>query len=211
MTVRLLRVVGAFLGAAAMLAVAAWFDTTMMSVSETPTGFAIALTVTYVLSAAAILALALLARWGASPLVDVGYALVGAFFAVLQGLAFTLAASVNGAPPVLPDPLASFLSQAYVATEAGVPNVVALMGAGMLVVGATRIGLALRRRATRTVTAAVGTGDADVEAAPTPAGVVEWTDGLPTTATKPLERLPRHGEVRDEPTETDLPGPPGGR
>ena len=209
MTVRLLRVVGAFLGAAVMLVGAAWFDTTTMSVSEAPTGFAIASTVGYVLSAAAILGVALLARWAASPLVDVGYALVGAFFAVLQALAFTLAASVNGAPPVLPDPLASFLSQAYVATEAGVANVVALMGAGMLVVGATRIGLALRRRATRTVTAAAG--DADVEAAPTPAGVVEWMVGLPTTATKPLERLPRHGEVRDVPTETDLPGPPGGR
>jgi len=147
------RTVAAVLGAALVLLVAGWFDNILMAaVRQTEaTTFDITQTATvlpigYVLIAAAVLAVLVLARRADSRLVDVAYAVAGGFLTVLFTLVWTLAATINGAPPVLPDPLASFIDQAYTTTETGPLNAVAIIGAAMLVVGLADLGLALRRR-----------------------------------------------------------------
>jgi hypothetical protein len=156
MSIHRQRTVAAILGAALVLVVAWWFDTDLLAAvlrtggntfDVTQTAFA--LPAGYLTVAAGVFSVALLARWADSRLVDVGYALVGAFFAFLFTLVWTVAVSKNGAPPVLPDPLASFLGQTLTATETGTLNAVALIGAAMLVVGIADLGLALRRRPTR--------------------------------------------------------------
>jgi len=146
----------AILGAAIVLVVAGWYDTVLLhSVLVTGgntfdvTQTAFALPAGYLIVAAGAFSVALLARWADSRLVDIGYVLVGAFFAFLFTLVWTVGVSKNGAPPVLPDPIASFLSQSFTATESGTLNTVALIGTAMLLVGIADLGLALRRQPTR--------------------------------------------------------------
>ena len=143
----------AILGAAIVLLVAGWFDTVLMAAVRRTEGAtfditqtAAALPVGYVLIAAGMLAIVVLGRRADSRLVDVVYAVAGGFLTLLFTLVWTLAATINGAPPVLPDPLASFIGQAYTTAETGPLNAVAIIGAAMLVVGLADLGLALRRR-----------------------------------------------------------------
>ena len=153
MSSRRQRTVAAVLGAVLVLLVAGWFDNILMAevrqreaatfdITQTAT----VLPIGYVLIAAAVLAVLVLARRADSRLVDVAYAVAGGFLTVLFTLVWTLAATINGAPPVLPDPLASFIDQAYTTAETGPLNAVAIIGAAMLVVGLADLGLALRRR-----------------------------------------------------------------
>jgi len=180
MSTSLRRTVGALLGAAAVLVVAGWYDTVVLhSILVTGgnsfdmTQTAVALPVGYLLIAAGLLGIALLARWADSRLVDLAYLLVGAFFAFLFTLVWTVAVSVNGAPPVLPDPLPSFLGQTLTTTESGTLNAVAIIGAAMLLVGASRLVLSLRHRPAR------GTASARpaIGAPPTPAEAPEAVVG----------------------------------
>jgi hypothetical protein len=150
------RTVVAVLGTALVLLVAGWFDNVLMAAVRRTEGTtfditqtASALPVGYMLIAAGTLAILVLARRADSRLVDVVYVVVGGFLTLLFTLVWTLAASINGAPPVLPDPLASFIGQAYTTAETGPLNAVAIIGAAMLVVGIADLGLALRRRPTR--------------------------------------------------------------
>lgn len=147
------RTVAAVLGAAVVLLVAGWFDTVLMAAVQRTeaatfdiTQTATVLPVGYVLIAAAVLAVLVLARRADSRLVDLVYAVAGGFLTLLFTRVWTLAATINGAPPVLPDPLASFIDQAYTTAETGPLDAVAIIGAAMLVVGLTDLGLALRRR-----------------------------------------------------------------
>ena len=164
MTGRSVRVLGALVGAAAVLVVAWWYDTAVMpavqraqAASFDMTQLAAALPVGYLLIAAGTLGIALLARWASSRLVEVVYVVVGTFWAFLFTVVWTVAAGENGAPPVLPDPLASALGQMYAAAETGPLNAVALIGAAMLLIGAGRLALSLRHRPVP-VTGADGTG-----------------------------------------------------
>lgn len=161
------RSVVAILGAVGMLMAAAWYDTNVLAavIRTQGTTFdvtqtAIALPAGFILVAVGVFGVALLARGADSRVVDVVYALIGAFFAFLFTLMWTVAASVNDAPPVLPDPLPSFIGQTYTATENGTLNAVAVIGAAMLVVGLANLGRALRRRPTREASVAARTGAA---------------------------------------------------
>ena len=89
----------------------------------------------------------LLAWWARSLLVGLAYVLVGAFFAFLVAFVWTIAAQVNDAPSVLPEPIAVFLSQVYLHAESGPLNADAIIGAGMLLIGLTTIRQVLRSRA----------------------------------------------------------------
>ena len=149
------RTVVAVLGTALVLLVAAWFDNVLMAAVRQTEGTtfditqtAAALPVGYVLIAAGTLAILVLARRADSRLVDVAYVVAGGFLTFLFTLVWTLAATINGAPPVLPDPIASFIDEAFTTAETGPLNAVAIIGAAMLVVGLADLGLALRRRPT---------------------------------------------------------------
>jgi hypothetical protein len=144
----------ALLGAAAVLVIADWVDTVMVTGIRLSSGQTFdvsqmewALPFGYLTVAAGGLAIVLLARWAQSVLVGLVYALVGAFFAFLFPIIWLWAAGVNGATPVLPGPIVTFLTDVYINTEQGSLNAVAIIGAGMLLVGLASIGYALRNRA----------------------------------------------------------------
>ena len=147
------RTVVAILGAAIVLVVAAWYDTNVLASVIRTQGSTFDLTQTkfalpagYLIVATGVLSVALLTRRADSRLVDVVYVAAGGFLTLLFTLVWTLAATINGAPPVLPDPLASLMDQAYTTAETGTLNAVAIIGAAMLVVGLADLGIALRRR-----------------------------------------------------------------
>jgi hypothetical protein len=151
---RMIRTVVALLGGAAILVAAAWLDTDVLrgiqqraAATFDITVMAWALPLGYLAIAGGILALGLLARWARSLLVGLAYLVVGAFFAFLGTLVWTVAAQVNDAPSVLPEPIAVFVSQVYRQAESGPLHTVAIIGAGMLLIGLATIGLARRSRA----------------------------------------------------------------
>ncbi len=140
--------------AIAVLATAGWLDTVVIvaiqqSSQET---FDIsrlewALSFGYLIVAGAVLAIALLARWARSVLVGLVYAVVGAFLVFLSPMIWLGAVGLNGAPPFLPGPIATLVNDAYIYGERGPLNAVAIIGAGMLVVGIGSIAYAFRHRA----------------------------------------------------------------
>jgi hypothetical protein len=149
-----IRKLVALAGAAAVLVIAAWIDTVAMAgiqrrSSQTfdITEIAVALPFGFLTVAGAVLATALLARWARSVLVGAVYALVGAFLAFLFPIVWLWAASVNGATPVMPAPIATFVNDVYLNLEQGPLNAVAIIGAGMSLAGVASIGSALRHRA----------------------------------------------------------------
>ncbi|HVA86817.1 MAG TPA: hypothetical protein VNF73_10945 [Candidatus Saccharimonadales bacterium] len=149
-----IRMLVALLGGAAILVVAAWLDTAVLlgiehrvAATFDTTEWALALPAARVATAGSILALALLAWWARSLRVGLAYVVVGAFFAFLGSLNVLFATAVNGAPPVLPEPIATFLGQVYLHAEYGPLNAPAVIGAGMLLIGLATIGLSLRSRA----------------------------------------------------------------
>lgn len=154
MSQSLQRILVALFGAAAVLIVAAWIDAVLLhsilvtggtAFGEVPTS--IALPVGYLLVIAGVLVIARLAGSARSRLVEIVYVVVGVFWDFLFTLVWTVAAvSANAAPPVLPDPLASAIGQTYTATEEGPLHAVALIGAAMVVAGASRLALSLRHR-----------------------------------------------------------------
>lgn len=151
---RSVRKLVALLGAAAVLGIAGWVDTVVIlgiqrSSAQTfdVSQIAWALPFGYLTIAAAVLVIGLLARWAQSGLVGLVYALVGAFLAFLFPILWLWAAGVNGATPFLPEPIATFITEVYSNLEQGPLNAVAIIGAGMLLVGLATIGHALRHRA----------------------------------------------------------------
>jgi hypothetical protein len=147
------RKLAAIVGAGAILVVVGWLDTVVIvgisrSASQTfdPFGISWAMSVGYLIVAGAVLAIALLARWVRSVFVGAIYVLVGAFLVFLAPLNWEWAATINGAAPVLPGPIVTVVSNAYLYGEQGPLNAVAIIGAAMLLVGASSIAFGLRTR-----------------------------------------------------------------
>ena len=138
-----------------MLLAAWWFDTDVMQAvlqaeqsTFDMTRSAIALPAGYLMIATGVLVVALLARWADSRLVALAYAVAGAFLVFLVTLVWTLASGNNGAGPILPEPLASFLGNAWTSTESGQLHAVPVLGAAMFLVGAASLAVSMRRRPT---------------------------------------------------------------
>ncbi|MFI5043138.1 MAG: hypothetical protein ACHQNA_15040 [Acidimicrobiales bacterium] len=166
MSGRTIRTVVALIGGAVVLVAAAWLDTTVLlgiqhreAASFDATELAVAFPMARLASVGAIFALAILGWWSRSLLVGLVYVVVGAFFGFLMTLVWLFASSVNGAPPALPMPIADFLGQAYLQTESGPLTAVAIIGAGMLLVGLATVGLAFRSRASPVVREEAGAMD----------------------------------------------------
>lgn len=147
--------VAALLGAGLILAFASWFDTSFMTgvMREAGSDFnpapaAWAQGLGFLAIVTAILVLAYLVRQAHSALVAGSYLVVGLFFAFLSVIIWTWAASINGAPPLLPGPIADFLGQLY-QYVVGPLNAVPLIGAGMALVGALALVQDAHERTTR--------------------------------------------------------------
>ena len=141
-----LRAVTALIAAAACLALLAWLDGTVLAdavrnanASFTgPTSFTTLWSLVSLAVAGSILLLAVLAWRTQSVVVGMIYLIVGAFFAFLPDITWRFATAINGAPPVLPDPVTRAVSALY---EQGIGPVsgIVLLGAGMVLIGVVLI------------------------------------------------------------------------
>jgi hypothetical protein len=149
------RAAVAVLAAAAVLWLAGWADGTVMrdiqqqeAATFDPTGLSLAYALGAVAVASGVLVLAVLAWRSRSALVGVAYLVVGGFFGFMPVINWWGAAQINGAPPVLPGPIADAVSQIYFWSN-GPLNAVATVGAGMLLVGLLVVGRSIRARMVR--------------------------------------------------------------
>ena len=148
-----IRKVMAITTAAVVVGLASWLDSSVLvgiqrtsAASFDPTQSAWGLTLGYLMVAGAVLLIGLLARWAQSTIVGLVYALAGAFLAFLFPIVWLWSASINGADPILPGPIASFVDDAYLNLEQGPVNAAAIIGAGMLLVGIASIVASSRQR-----------------------------------------------------------------
>jgi hypothetical protein len=146
------RAAVAILVAAAELWLAGWLDGTVMrdigrqeAQTFDPTGLSLAYAFGAVGVAGGVLVLAVLAWRSRSTLVGAVYVLVGGFVAFMPVIVWKFAAEINGAPPLLPGPVADAVGQVY-QWSYGPLNAVATVGAGMFVVGLLVVGRVLRAR-----------------------------------------------------------------
>lgn len=144
----------AVLGAGLILGLAGWLDTVVIAGIRQRSGqtfditaISWALPFGYLAIAGAGSASVLLARWAHSVLVGLVYALAGAFLTFLFPILWLWTGSINGAPPLVSGPIATFLAEIYAHEETGPLNAVAIIGAMMLLAGLGVIGSALRHRA----------------------------------------------------------------
>ena len=136
------RTVVALAGAALLLVVANWFDTTIVhdalrdaQATFDMSGFAITVAVGSLLVAGCVLLIGALAWRAGSVTVGLAYAIVGGFIVATPWLTFNLAASVNGAPPALPEPLATAIGNIFFRSFGGSLNAAGTIGAAMLISG----------------------------------------------------------------------------
>ena len=150
---RFVRAAMALVAAAAILMFAGWLDGQVFrdierrqSVEFSITLITWALPFGYLAVAAGVLAVVILAWWARSILVGIAYAVVGAFFGFLVTINWQFAAEINGAPSVLPQPLATIVGRIWFWGAEGPLNALSTIGAGMLLAGLAIIALAARRR-----------------------------------------------------------------
>jgi hypothetical protein len=148
------RTLVALAGAALVLVIAAWFDTTIMSDARRDaqatfdtSGFAAMTALGSLLVAGSVLVIGTLAWRAASGIVGVAYIVVGGFFVALPWLAWSLATQVNDVPAVLPEPLAQALWRIYDTTGVGPLNAGGTIGAAMLIAGVAALVRRWRGRA----------------------------------------------------------------
>jgi len=142
----------AALAAAAIgLVVAAWFDGTVINDARRQAAAEFSfgnIGGLLTLGSIAVAGGCLLIGWlgvRAVALVGLAYALVGGFFALLPWLVLNLGASTDGMPGVIPEAIASPLTEVYLRTL-GPLNAVGTLGAAMLIAGLIGIVRSLRRR-----------------------------------------------------------------
>jgi hypothetical protein len=157
------RTLLALVGAAVVLVVMAWFDSTVMTgrvrdaaATFDPTVMTTALALGSLLVAGAVLLVATLAWWARSAIVSLAYVIVGGFFVLLPWIVWTLAVQENDVPPVLPEPLAVAVSNVHLSTT-GPLYAVGTVGAAMVIAA---IATTVRSWRGRAVTAS-GMGVAD--------------------------------------------------
>ena len=143
----------ALAAAAGILVLAGWLDGQVFveirrqeATSFDPSQLAWTLPVGYLAVAAGVLAVTGLALWSRSLLVGIAYALVGAFFTFLFTIVWQFSAAINGAPPVLPRPIAQLVGTLDAWGAQGPLNAWSIVGAGMLLAGLATILRVVRGR-----------------------------------------------------------------
>lgn len=133
------RTLAALAGAALVLIVAVWCDAVFLrdaaqhaQANFDSAGLAPVIAAGSMLVAGSVLLVGVLAWRAASVVVSLAYAIVGGFLVALPWIVWNLASATNEAPPVLPEPLLSFVSEIYFRT-AGSLNAAGTIGAAMLI------------------------------------------------------------------------------
>jgi hypothetical protein len=126
---------------AVVLIVAGWFDGTVMKATQEQVGRTFDIgpvlpirALGYLIIAGGSLAIGV-AGWRLRSLgLAIAYVVAGAFFTFLDAINWKLAAQINDAPPVLPDPIARAVGQLYF-WQNGLLNADLIIGAATLIVG----------------------------------------------------------------------------
>lgn len=149
---RMTRIGVALLATAAILFVVGWLDGTVMRDAQRQTASTFDITpliwwhsLGYLVTAAGVLAAGLVGWWARSLAAGIVLLVGGAFFALLEVINWQLAASVNSAPPVLPEPFARAVSQIYF-WQSGPIGSMPIVGAAVFLVGLLISGSEIRRR-----------------------------------------------------------------
>lgn len=150
---RFARPLIAALAAVLVLLIAHWFDASVLADVEREGArkfdsslFFLLTPVAHVLTAAGVVGLALVAWWSRSLLLGVAYAVAGGVLVSLPALFWAFSTGGNDSPTSVPGPIASTLSDWFIATGDGVTGAVFTVGAAMLLSGLAVIARALRRR-----------------------------------------------------------------
>ena len=134
-----------------LLVVDGWFDsvvvvTAQREVARTfdPDVVLVARSLGFLLIAASVL-LVTVAGWRFRSIeLGLAYVVVGAFFAFLDTITWKLAAQVNDAPPILPEPIVRIVN-AFYPWEQGPLSATLIVGAGTLLVGIVLVGMPILR------------------------------------------------------------------
>lgn len=152
---------------AVVLVAAGWFDGTVMKAAQEQVSRTFDIgpvlpirALGYLIIAGGSLAIGV-AGWRLRSLgLAITYVVAGAFFAFLDTITWKLAAQINDAPPVLPDPIAHAIGQIYF-WQNGLLNADLIIGAATLIVGVAmlmatfpRSSVAVQTQAPRTVASA---------------------------------------------------------
>jgi len=150
---RFARPLIAALAAVPVLLVAHWFDASVLAdaerqgASKFDLGLFFYLTpVAHVLTAAGVVGLVLAAWWSRSLLLGVAYTIAGGVLVSLPALFQAFATGANDSPPLAPEPIASTLSNWFIATGDGLTGAVFTVGAAMFLAGIAVIARMLRQR-----------------------------------------------------------------
>jgi hypothetical protein len=146
------RAAVAILVAAAVLWLAGWLDGTVMrdigrqaAQSFDETGLELAYSLGAVAVAGGVLLLGVLAWRSRSALVGAVYLVVGGCFAFMPLINWWGGVRINGAPPVLPGPIADAVGQIFFSSF-GPLNAIATIGGGMFIVGLLVVGRSVGAR-----------------------------------------------------------------
>lgn len=152
------RALVAALVALLALLIAHWFDAGVLADVQIRAGHTYdygpgfdLIGIAHIITAAGVVAIALAAWRSRSLAVGAGYAIIGGFLVFLPALFWAFAMSVNGAPAVAPQPIASTLGNWYITLAKGVTGSVYTLAAAMFLSGLAVVGSVLltrRREAT---------------------------------------------------------------
>jgi hypothetical protein len=124
------------------LLIAHWFDAGVLADARVrgaatfdQSPFFALMPIAHLLTAAGVVALVLAAWWSRSLIVGVGYAIVGGVVVFLPTMVTTVAISVNDAPTLAPEPIATLLTTWFLTISTGVTGAVFTLGAAMLLSG----------------------------------------------------------------------------
>jgi hypothetical protein len=132
------------------LLIAYWFDSGVLADAQKRAGYTFDLGwfmeltgIARIVTAAGVVAIALTCWRSRSLVVGIGYVVVGGFLVFLPALTWTIGVSVNGAPPLMPQPIASTLGQWYSTLATGVTGAFYTLAAAMFLSGLVVVGTVL--------------------------------------------------------------------
>lgn len=136
-----------------VLFVANWFDASVLADAQRQAGISFdpgpllqLITVAHLITAAGVLAIALAGWRSRSLIAGAAYAILGGYLVFLPALYWAFGVSVNGAPTVAPQPIASTLGQWFSTLSTGVTGAVYTLGGAMFLSGLAVIASVLRER-----------------------------------------------------------------
>jgi hypothetical protein len=146
------RLLVAALAPLVLIAIASWYDGTLLrdlrqtaSATFDSGGLVFAMSIAHLLTVAGAVTVVGLSLWAHSRALGVAYALAGALLLFAASLAMVFATSVNGAPPIAPEPVVRFLGDLWDLAVPGQTGAVQTIAAAAVLAGVVEIGRSVTR------------------------------------------------------------------